>query len=207
MILLRFVLSAVMLLFAVFPALAQVAPSAYSDTAPDQVTAFYVKTITDYSLEVGHKTTRTSLNGIGIEYAYRHYYPFTIVGTVRYSHGALLSQNLLTAVAGVGYARYVAGVLDGRLQDSGHWYERWIPFASFQCGFARTNSAKNMYLYTKPKAGFASLLSAGVDYQLRRHVAIRPIFFEDEYLPFAVQGQHSTYWQFGAGVGYTFHWR
>lgn len=204
----RFVFGVILAGMIALPGFAQAAPSAYSDSVPDQVTAFYVRTITDYSFNTGTQIERTSLSGGGAEYAYRRFYPFELLGTFRYSYGHVLSQHLFIAAAGVGYSRYVAGVLDGRIQHGGgEWYERWSPFISMQVGLARTSSSQSMYLYTKPMTGFASLLSAGVDYQLRRHIAIRPIFLEDEYLPFGVQGQHSTYWQFGAGVGYTFHWR
>ena len=201
-------LLAAIFIAASYQASAQVAPAAYSDTQPDQITLSYVRTQDDYALNTGTKLIDTRLIGLGLEYAYRGYYPIEILGSVRYSSGQPLGQKIETAVAGIGYTRSLNGTLEGRLQQMyGHWYERVSPYITFQAGVARTRSNDLMYLYTKPKMGFTSILSAGLDMHPLRHVAIRPIYFEDQYLPFGVQGHTSTYWNFGAGIGYTFHWR
>jgi opacity protein-like surface antigen len=203
---LRYTLFAI--LAAALPAVAQVAPSAYSDAMPDQITFTYIHTFEDYSLQTQDGLDNSRLNGVGVEYDYRRYYPIELVASVRDSSGQPLAQHLFTAVAGVGYVRSLAGAMDGRLNETeDHWYERWSPFVALQGGLARTSSRDEMYLYTKPQTGFAFALSAGADYQLRHHWSLRPITFEDEYLPFGVQGQSSTYWNIETGIGYVFHWR
>lgn len=158
------------------------------DLQPSQLSFTYQWTVTDYSLQVSSTNLqRTTLNGLGAEYALRRFYPWEAVGTVQYSQGQPLSQHLSLAQGGVGYCR---------------GYKQWVPFARLLAGVARTSSTQSMYLYSGVRTGFAIGMSAGADYQLSSRFGVRAIQVENQYLPFGSLG--SVYWSIGAGVNYRF---
>jgi hypothetical protein len=163
-------------------------PQIHYDWAPDQVSATYLWTLDDYSLQTATSLERTRLNGGTVEYAWRHFYPWEAVASLQYSKGTPLNQSLLTLAAGAGYCRSFA---------------RWTPFGRVEAGLARTNSDQWMYLYQGSRSGFATVLSAGADYQLSPHWGIRVGQVQNEYLPYGSRG--SVYWSAGAGVTYRLH--
>jgi hypothetical protein len=156
------------------------------DWVPDQVSATYQWTLDDYSLQTSASSvSRITLQGGTVEYAWRHYYPWEVVAVAQYSTGNPLAQSMGTVALGAGYCRR---------------FVRWTPFGRVQAGIARTSSSQNMYLYSGPRTGFATVLSAGGDYQLSPHWGIRAIQVQNEYLPYGSRG--SVYWSAGAGVTY-----
>jgi hypothetical protein len=156
------------------------------DWVPNQISATYLWTLDDYSLQsMDSSLQRTKLNGAAVEYAWRHYYPWEVVGTVQFSKGQPLDQSLLTVAAGGGYCRR---------------FVRWTPYARVEVGMARTNSDEWMYLYKGARTGLAVVASAGGDYQLSPHWGIRAVQVQNEYLPYGSRG--SVYWSVGAGITY-----
>lgn len=174
------------------------APAAYVDTMPDQITVSYLRTEDDYALKVGDVITETKLTGLGLEFRSRHFYPWELIGSARYSSGRPLGQHLESVMAGIGWTRSVP-------YHREHFYERISPVLSAQFGAARTSSNDRMYLYTGPRTGFTTILSAGVDLRPVYRLNIRPAFVEYQYLPFGTES--STYWNFGSGIGYNFNFR
>lgn len=177
---------------------AQAAPAVYSDTMPNQLTITGIRTEDDYALKTGPNLQQVRLFGAGIEYRYNRWYPWEIVASARYSIGHPLDQRLITLAGGIGYARGVPYYRE-------HWYERFTPLCSLQFGATRTSSPDQMYLYKKPSIGFTLLTSAGLDYHTLGPIVIRPFYVETQYTPFGVQGLGSLYWNYGAGIGITFH--
>jgi hypothetical protein len=158
------------------------------DWEPDVVAATFLYTVDDYSLQISSSSLqRTRLNGVDVEYASRHFYPWEIVGTAQYSEGEPLGQKLLSTEAGVGYCRSL---------------RHWTLFARVSGGAARTSSGELMYLYAGPKWGLALSPSAGADYQLTPRWGIRAVQFENEHLPYGSRG--SVYWSIGTGITYHF---
>jgi hypothetical protein len=158
------------------------------DWAPDVVAATFLYTVDDYSLQVSSSSLqRTRLEGVGVEYASRHFYPWEVVGTAQYSGGEPLGQKLLSTEAGVGYCRSL---------------KHWTPFARVVGGAARTSSGDLMYLYQGPKWGLAVSTSTGADYQLTPRWGIRAVQLQNEYLPYGQRG--SVYWSIGTGITYHF---
>jgi hypothetical protein len=158
------------------------------DWAPDVVAATFLYTVDDYSLQVSSSSLqRARLEGVRVEYASRHFYPWEVVGTAQYSEGSPLGQKLFSAEGGVGYCRS---------------FKHWTPFARVAGGAARTSSGDLMYLYAVPKWGLALATSAGIDYQLTPRWGIRTVQFENEYLPYGSRG--SVYWSIGTGITYHF---
>ncbi len=165
---------------------AQARNEASLDWAPDQLTATFLYTADDYSLQVSASSLRrTLLEGVGVEYASRHFYPWEVVGAVQYSEGEPLGQKLVSTGAGVGYCRNLKG---------------WVPFARVVAGATRTSSADLMYLYRSPRWGAAFSTAAGVDYRITPRWGIRMAQLQDEYLPYGSRG--SVYWSFGTGITY-----
>jgi hypothetical protein len=158
------------------------------DWAPDQLAATFFYTVDDYSLqESPTNLERTHLNGGGVEYTSRHFYPWEIVGAAQYSSGQPLGQELISVGGGAGYCRS---------------FKHWTPYARLLGGIARTSSNDLMYLYTAPHWGLALNTSVGADYQLTPRWGIRGVQFENEYLPFGSHG--SVYWSIGTGITYHF---
>jgi hypothetical protein len=156
------------------------------DWAPDQMSATYQWTLDDYSLQtMSGSLERTRLQGATAEYAWRHYYPWEVVGTVQYSGGQPLGQRLLTVAGGAGYCRR---------------YLRWTPYARVEAAMTRTSSNDYQYLFNGPQWGFATVVSVGGDYQLSSHWGVRAVQVQNEYLPFGSRG--SVYWSVGAGITY-----
>jgi hypothetical protein len=156
--------------------------------APDQLAATFLYTIDDYSLQKSPTNLeRTHLGGGNVEYASRHFYPWEIVGAIRYSSGQPLGQKLVSVGGGAGYCRNI---------------KHWTPYARVLSGIARTSSNDEMYLYSAPKWGFALNTSVGADYQLTPRWGIRGAQLQNEYLPFGSRG--SVYWSIGTGITYHF---
>jgi hypothetical protein len=173
-------------LFAHCALFAQVRKQTNYDRAPDQLAVTFLETVDDYSLQVTSSTLqRTRLSGAEVEYASRHFYPWEVVGTAQYSEGHPLGQRLLLAEAGAGYCRS---------------FKQWTPFGRIVGGVSRTSSGDLMYLYTAPKWGLASTMSAGLDVQLSPRWGIRGVQVQNEYLPYGSRG--SVYWSIGAGITY-----
>jgi hypothetical protein len=167
---------------------AQVRKEVSYDWAPDVVAATFLYTVDDYSLQVSSSSLqRTRLDGVDVEYASRHFYPWEIVGTVQYSEGSPLGQKLLSTEAEVGYCRSL---------------RHWTPFARVSGGATRTSSGGLMYLYAGPKWGIAFATSTGADYQLTPRWGVRAVQFENEYLPYG--SRSSVYWSIGTGITYHF---
>lgn len=157
--------------------------------APNQVTASYRYTVDDYSLQTATGLERSRLNGGELEYSWRRLYPWEIVGTVSYSQGAPLGQQIVTTAGGVGYTRGITRYL--------------LPFARLEAGVSRTSSNDGMYLLTAPQWGFTTVESTGLDVRVSPHWGARAIQIQNEYLPFGSHG--SVYWSVGTGISYRFH--
>lgn len=161
-------------------------PEMRFDWAPSQITALYRFTIDDYSLLTETGLQRTRLNGGELEYSWRRLYPWEIVGTVSYSQGNPLGQQIVTAAGGVGYTRGLTRFV--------------TPYARLQVGISRTSSNDDMYLYTAPQWGFTTVESVGLDVRVSPHWGVRALQLQNEYLPFGSHG--SVYWSMGAGINY-----
>jgi len=177
---------------------AQVAPAAYADTMSDQITLTGIRTEDDYALKTNSVIQQVRLYGGGMEYRSRRWYPFEVIASARYLAGQPLDQRFITVAGGIGYVRSIP-------YHREHFYERISPLCSLQVGATRTSSPDMMYLYQKPVIGFTMLTSAGIDYHSLGHIVVRPFFVENQYLPFGVQGRSSVYWNYGAGIGFSFH--
>jgi hypothetical protein len=161
------------------------------DYAPSQLTFVYQHTLDDYRfLELNGSEPRVVLNGATGEFAWRHYYPFEVVGRFTYAKGQPLGQALTSYTAGIGYTR--------------RFYRRYDPFARFTAGFAHTSSTDYQYLYSPGNSGIALDLSGGLDVEVTHRFGVRAIEFENQYLPFGVSHQGSVYWSFGAGAYFRF---
>ena len=175
-------------LFAHCALFAQVREQANFRRTSDELVATFLETVDDYSLQVTSSTLqRTRLSGAEVEYASRHFYPWEVVGAAQYSEGQPLGQKLLLTEAGAGYCRS---------------FKQWTPFVRIMGGLARTSSRVLMYLYTAPKWGLASTVSAGFDVKLTPRWGIRGIQIQNEYLPYGSRG--SVYWSIGSGISYHF---
>ncbi|MGB8481396.1 MAG: hypothetical protein WCE63_21525 [Acidobacteriaceae bacterium] len=182
----------------------------YSETAPvryswmpNQITASWIYTRDDYGLVTppglipsGASITqqqadavhwqRVTLSGFNLEYAYRKYYPWEILGSYRNEPGNPLGQKLATYASGVGYVRQ---------------FGRYAPFGSLQVGASHTSSTGDQYLLSSPTTGLASIFTGGVDVRLRPRWGARG-YVENQYLPFGPSG--SVYWSAGAGIFFRF---
>jgi len=168
---------------------AQVRKQMNDARTPDQLAATFLQTVDDYSLQVTSSTRqRARLSGAEVEYAFRHYYPWEVIGDVQYSEGQPLAQKLFFAEAGAGYSRS---------------FKHWTPFGRVVGGIAGTSSGDLMYLYAAPKWGLASTVSVGIDYRRTPRWGIRGVQIQNEYLPYGSRG--SVYWSIGAGITYRFH--
>lgn len=179
-----------------------VSPVRYS-WMPNQITASWIYTRDDYSVadtpataQPGSSITNQqassipsqliTLSGFNLEYAYRKYYPWEVVGTFRRESGNPLGQVLTTYAAGAGYIRQ---------------FGRYAPFGHLLVGVSRTGSSNYQYLFASTQTGFTSILTGGVDVRLRPRWGARA-FVENQYLPFGSSG--SVYWSAGAGIFFRF---
>jgi len=149
----------------------------------------YQRLSTDYSLATasGDRTAVTS--GLDLQYRWHgsnnH---LAVVGEAQSNRGTLLGQKLNTAAVGGVYVATVG---------------RYAPFAQILGGASRLTSTDSMYLQTDAKTGLALLYGAGLDIHLTSHWGIRPVYFEEQYLPsFGPRG--SVYWKAGTGILYRF---
>ena len=190
---------------ATVPACAQrpaTAPVRYS-WMPNQITSSWIYTRDDYGLvtqpgRIPPGTTLTqqqaaaipwqhvTLSGFNLEYAYRRFYPWEILGSYRNESGNPLGQKLVTYASGVGYVRQ---------------FGRYAPFASLQIGASHTTSTGDQYLQSAPTTGLASIFTGGVDVRLLPRWGARG-YVENQYLPFGSSG--SVYWSAGAGIFFRF---
>ena len=169
-------------------ALAQATSPVQFSWMPNQITASWIYTREDYefSNEPGLPAQRLTLQGANAEYAYRRWYPWMIDASFRYQKADLLGQKLLTGAAGVGYVRQ---------------FGRYAPYGELQVGATNTSSTDYQYLYTSSQLGLTTLLQGGIDVRLGNGLfGVRPVYVENQYLPFGVQGHQSIYWNIGAGT-------
>lgn len=167
---------------------AQAAPSMVGPYHPNQISAAFQWTLTDYSIETdaGH-TQRVTLDGGELEYSWRRFQPIEIFGSAQYAQGSPVAQRLASIYGGAGYFR--------------QWH-RWMPFARLMAGAARTSSSRYEYLYDGSRTGFSTALMAGTDCILFRHLSLRAVQIETQYLPFGAE--NSLYWSIGSGFTYRF---
>ncbi|MGC9293357.1 MAG: hypothetical protein ACP5EP_11665 [Acidobacteriaceae bacterium] len=198
-------LGILLLCCAAVPARAQrteTAPVRYS-WMPNQITASWIYTRVDYGLvtqpglvPLGASITqqqadsipwqRITLSGFNLEYAYRKFCPWEILGSYRNESGNPLGQKLVTYASGVGYVRQ---------------FGRYAPFGSLQVGVSHTSSTGDQYLLSAPATGLASIFTGGVDVRLLPRWGARG-YVENQYLPFGSSG--SVYWSAGAGIFFRF---
>jgi len=151
------------------------------------------RTAYDYGLRtaITSPIARARTYGINLQYGYRKMDHLSFIGTVRYGQGALLAQNLTTTAAGVGYVVF---------------FRRYEPFLQLMGGYSRLRSnhaAGNIFLKDTPITGFTTLFGGGLDVTLSPHWGIRPLYLENQYLPFG--SKRSVYWNAGAGLLFRFN--
>jgi hypothetical protein len=181
---------------------AEKAPVRYS-WMPNQITASWVYTRDDYGLatQMGYAPPggtitqqqaaavpwqRVTLSGYNLEYAYRKFYPWEVLGSYRNESGNPFGQKLTTYASGVGYVRQ---------------FGRYAPFGALLVGASRTSSTGEQYLQSAPSTGLASIFTGGFDVRLRPRWGVRG-YVENQYLPFGPSG--SVYWSAGAGIFFRF---
>jgi hypothetical protein len=182
--------AAYVLLVAIGPGLAhsQAQPDATYPVSPSQLAVTYQRVLEDYSVVNANGTTsRVELNGATAEYAYRHYYPFQLVGRASYALGQPpVNQHLTSFTAGLGYTRLIH-----------HLYR---PFTEFTAGTAHTSSPAHQYLYNSGNTGLGMALSGGLDIDVSRSFGVRAIEAQEKHLPFGINHLGSVYWSIGAGA-------
>lgn len=168
---------------------AQEPPAAVTISGLDnQVYVGYVYTKFDYEIEQlqGNPTVLTT-SGVSIQYNNRSRNHLMLTGMVNYGTGTPAGQTLTTVAFGGGLVLPV-------------W--RLEPYGQVLLGAARLTSNDYLYLQSGASTGFTYLLQAGVDLTVTRRWGVRPIYVENQYLPFGPIG--STYRNIGAGVLYRF---
>jgi hypothetical protein len=143
----------------------------------------YERSEYDYGLVTNSGVMRVATNGINAQIAYREREHLVILGTARYGLGSPLNETMTTVGAGAGYVTY---------------WKRYEPFVQGMVGYSRLSSSDNIYLSDRPISGFTTLFGGGLDVALSGHWGIRPIYVENQYLPFGPHG--STYWNIESGI-------
>jgi hypothetical protein len=162
----------------------------YSPSLDNQLYVGYERSTYDYGLVTASGTRRAVTNGVNVQYAYRQLGHVALIGTARYGSGSLFGQKMMTVAGGAGY------VLSLR---------RFQPFVQGTGGLARlssSHSAGDMYLGAKSEMGFTTLVGGGVDVAITPRWGVRPLYLENQYLPFGVK--KSVNWNLGGGVVYRF---
>lgn len=155
----------------------------------DQVYVGGQRAVYDYFLQTETGVTRAVSEGLDAAIRYRTFGTHLgLTGTVRYTSGSLLGQKLETAATGVEYVAVI-----GRL----------VPFVQGQLGLSRLVSSDSIYLHAAPQTAFTTLVGAGIDLNVSRHWAIRPVYVENQYLP-SLGSHGSMYWNAESGVVFQF---
>lgn len=156
----------------------------------NQVFAGYEHMTLDYSLKTDTGAQRLTASGVNLQYAYRQHDHLMLVGSGRYLKGNPLGITLTSVTGGAGY------VLD---------WKRYQAFALGQAGFTRLSSSSpdGIYLSTSAQTGFTASVGAGLDVNIGDRYGIRPIYFENQFLPFGTK--RSEYWSISSGVLFRFH--
>jgi hypothetical protein len=152
---------------------------------PNQLYLGYERSQTDYALKTPTGDVTSVTSGLNLQYGYRKVDHVLLLGTLRYGSGKVLGEHLTTLGAGAGYVLYL---------------DRYEPFAQALVGLSRLSSKDHMYLASAPHTGFATLAGAGLDVALWGRWGVRPIYIENQYLPFGIAGKNSVYWNIGGGV-------
>jgi hypothetical protein len=151
----------------------------------NQLFAGYEHMTLDYALKTGTGQQRLTASGVNLQYAYRQRDHVMFVGSGRYLKGNPLGITLAGATGGAGY------VLD---------WKRYQAFALGQAGFTRlsASSPDGIYLSTSAQTGFTASVGVGVDINIGDRYGIRPLYFEDQFLPFG--SNRSVYWSLSSGI-------
>jgi hypothetical protein len=125
----------------------------------------------DYALQMSSGIARVSTNGLNLQYAYRERDHLMFVGSARFGIGNPLGVKNAVVGGGIGY------VADWR---------HYQGFAQALIGYSRLSSSSpdGIYLSTTPKYGFTTMIGAGLDVNLGDRFGVRPIYVENQFLPF-----------------------
>jgi hypothetical protein len=135
-------------------------------------------------------TTQLSMNGVNIQYAYRHRDHLLALGSARYGAGNPLGVRSMAAGVGIGY------VAD---------WKRYEPFVQGTVGYSRLSSSSGdgIYLSTAPLYGFTTTVGGGLDVTLTDHFGVRPVYIENQFLPWG--SRRTVDWSVSSGLLYRFH--